>query len=721
MAKASDRARKKRRRSLIKERGLYFRALSYAFPYKLALILAVTLTASGSFLGAFSILPMVPVIQLVIDPDGLEESAGANSGGENQDFSTRQVLLEAGVPPDSPLHPQNTHSLSGSSDQWFLAKEGGEPGRVQKKGEARNASTSPVTSAPGVESLSEGILEAFPVVVKFQEYIERKKEELNTIVSQWLLAHQDSAIKIVVLLLIGAALVKALIDYQSKYLFSRVYMSATQDMKIDLYRACLDLDMGALEETTSGNLISRLSSDVSKFRSILSSSLNNALKVPFDLVAFFVVLLYLSAKVTLVTIVALPILIIPLGIVSRKLRSLTRADAEEDAYLVDVMQETLQGLQIVKAFTAEKSEQKRFSKVARAQLRRQLRRARLALAAPAIVDVLTTAAMGAVLLAGYYVVLASGEMRTSEFILYLAVLTRFYKPLKSLSAGYVRVQKALASAERIFEVIDATPRVSERTDAQPLKPLEREIRFENVSFAYSGQQDMVLNSCSFTVPKGNTIALVGLSGSGKTTVTRLVPRFFDPVEGSVLIDGVNAKDVTFKSLRDQIAIVTQETILFDTTVYENIAYGRKKALAEEIEQAARAANAHEFIMDLPEGYGTRIGERGGRLSGGQRQRIAIARAILRDAPILILDEATSALDNESEALIQEALDRLMQNRTVVVIAHRLSTVKNADRILVMENGSIVESGTHDNLLSSGGRYSDLWELALDRKSDSTAA
>jgi len=457
-------------------------------------------------------------------------------------------------------------------------------------------------------------------------------------------------------------------------------------------------------------LISRVTNDVGLVQQSISTVVEDVVKQPVALISVLAWLVYTDWRLTAAALILFPICLIPITIFGRKTRKASRASQENQASLLAVLHEAIVGLRVIKAFSMEEREAADFRKLCRDVFTQRMRviRAR-ALSSPMIEVVSGFGGMAAFLYA-YHV-----QVKGSELVSMGLGLFMLYEPVKKLSRVHLQIEESMGGTERIFQLLDTKPTVVESPRARELPPLRQSIRFENVSFSY-GENNAALESVNVEVMAGTVVAVVGASGAGKTTLFNLVPRFYDPTSGAVKIDGVDIREGTFKSLRDQIGLVTQETFLFNDTVAINIAYGKPGATQEEIINAAKRAHADEFIMQTPHGYDTVIGEAGMRLSGGQRQRLAIARAVLKNPPILLLDEATSALDTESERVVQAALDELMwggrqrKAHTMLVIAHRLSTVQHADRIIVLEKGRVVEEGTHDHLLARGRVYKRLYEL-----------
>lgn len=540
-------------------------------------------------------------------------------------------------------------------------------------------------------------------------WMEKKKAEFRYQWNMWIIRHQERAIYILAGLLVGAQILRCLLLFYSKYTMQKSFYLAVVRMRNTLYGKCLTLDLPDLDRLTSGDLIARMNNDMRSVRQVFSQFLSNIVLQPFTILFILLTMLFLNWQMTLIAVVGIPVIVAPISYLGKRLRTMGRKDEEEDARILSYSQEVIQGLMIVKAFTGEKRELKKFRELAREVARRQIRREKYRLYSEPFVEITASLAMAGVLCAGAYTIIKSDNagMNPAEFLVYLALMTRFYPPMKRLSNTFIKTQKSLASAERIFEILDMEPAVKEKPDAIDLLEINEKIEFDGVTFSYRKELPPALREFTLEVPKGRKIALVGRTGAGKSTVARLLPRFYDVNEGSIRIDGHDIRDVTTKSLRQLMAAVSQETILFNDTVLNNIRYGRPEASREDVEEAARAAYAHEFVEYLPQGYETIVGERGNHLSGGQRQRLAIARALLANTPILILDEATSALDNESEAIVQAAIERLMENRTVIVIAHRLSTVRKADEILVLENGRLVERGNFEELSKRRGKFFDL--------------
>ncbi|MCK8491485.1 ABC transporter ATP-binding protein/permease [Spirosoma sp. RP8] len=500
----------------------------------------------------------------------------------------------------------------------------------------------------------------------------------------------------------GVIVLSVLLSNVFKYLSVRQLESFKARMVAKLretvFGQTLQLHLGFFSNERKGNLISRITTDVQEVENSIANSLSAASKEVFLLIGYIIALLSISVKLTLFAIIVIPI---SGGFIATLVRKMKR-DAQEGQQrlsgLVSLLDETFGGMRVVKGFVAEGFIMDKFQRENegyRHAVRSLANRRELASPFSEVMGVAVVA--GILLYGGTLVLSGQSDLMASEFITYIAIFSQVTRPAKDISNAFSGSQRGLASGERVLELIDTIPVVQDKPGAVKLGDFQQSISVRNVSFAYNADTP-VLRDVTFDLPKGKTIALVGASGGGKSTIADLVPRFYDPTGGQILIDGVDLRDCTMESLRAQMGIVTQESILFNDTIFNNIAFGSVTTEADVME-AARIANAHEFIMAQPDGYQTVIGDRGGKLSGGQRQRISIARAILKNPPILILDEATSALDTESEKLVQEALTRLMANRTTLVIAHRLSTIQHADEILVVNQGRIVERGRHDELLT----------------------
>jgi subfamily B ATP-binding cassette protein MsbA len=504
-------------------------------------------------------------------------------------------------------------------------------------------------------------------------------------------------------------LVKGLCDYAANYLINFVGLGAVMDLRQRVFDHVLRQDSRFFELNATGRLMSSIMNDIEKIQVAVSHMLADWLRQSFSALGLLIVLLQHDWKLAIASITLLPCVLIPTARIGRRLRRTTRRAQDDAAELNQILQEALSGHQVVKAFGAEELESQKFRHAARKLRTSNLRYvAQQALASPMIEFFGALTIVG--LLTYARTQIKAGAMTAGEFTSFVIALLMLYEPVKRLTGIHNIFQQASGASQKVFEYLDEKRDVGERPDAKVLDCFSRSIQFEHVWFRYPGAGADALRDVNLTVNAGEVVALVGPSGAGKTTTANLTPRFRDVTAGRVLIDGVDVRDYTLESLRRQIGIVPQETFLFDDTVANNILYGRSGASLEEVMSAARSALADEFIRALPETYDTRIGERGVKLSGGQRQRLAIARAILRNAPILILDEATSHLDTESEMLVQRALHNLMEGRTVIVIAHRLSTIRRADKIVVFDGGRITEIGTHDQLILGGGVYQRLHKL-----------
>ncbi len=502
---------------------------------------------------------------------------------------------------------------------------------------------------------------------------------------------------------------RALTDFAGTYLSSYVGMRTAMDLRGEFNDRMQYLPLSFFNWTPTGGLLTRAISDVQLTSSIINNTLFSLIGQSFTLVAMLGTLFWMDWKLAFLAFVVFPIAVLPVIGAARRVRKMSKSAQKRLGDLSVMMQEAAQGCRVVKAFGMEEYERTRF----RAMLDKQLRIMRRVLRAGAITDpiieVLGACGVIAVLWYGADLVM-TGSRTPGTFAAFITAMLVIYKPFKRIAGTNNAIQQGLVSAERIFAVIDYPPEVHDAPGALELKPGAHSLEFRNVSFRYDRQAEWVLHNINLKIGAGEAVALVGMSGGGKSTLADLIPRFYDPEQGALLIDGTDARRYSLKSLRARIGLVSQHTFLFNDTVRANIAYGSAERSLDEIVAAAKAANAHEFISRLPKGYDTMVGEFGVRLSGGERQRLAIARALLKNAPILILDEPTSNLDSQAERVVQDAIERLMENRTTLMIAHRLSTVRRADRIFVIVKGEIVEQGTHEELLALDGAYRKLCDL-----------
>ena len=549
-----------------------------------------------------------------------------------------------------------------------------------------------------------------------------KLEAIIDSVLQPLLAGKSAGGAAVTLMtiLMGALVLKSLFSYTHAQVNVRIQEGVVRDLRRQLFDRLLIVDLGYFQQTRIGQLLAVILADTDQVKTAVSAALASLLQNTAIIITTLVILLTLSARLTLLTVAMAPLLLIGIQLLVRRLRRHSARRAEERGHMTAIATERLAAMKLIRASGTAASESRTFGDLADQYRKRVIRTQRYATLTSPVTEIFAGMVLVLVIWAATVPAIVGMRMSPEAIIAFLLAALKVMSPLKSLTQFPTHWAQAAASAGRVFRVLDL-PAIEVDQPGEGVARFERDIVFDHVSFRYDADADLVLDDVSFEVPKGQVVALVGPSGAGKTTLLELLPRFWDPTGGHILLDGVPLSALTRGSLRALMAVVGQDTILLNDTVHANIAYGVPDATREQVEVAAQAANAVEFIARLPEGYDTMLGERGARLSGGQRQRIAIARALLRDAPILILDEATSALDTESERLVQQAIDRLMRDRTVLVIAHRLATVRHADQILVLDGGRIVERGTHDALLASGGLYRRLHDLQFLGLAEATLA
>ncbi len=555
------------------------------------------------------------------------------------------------------------------------------------------SSTTEISTAPEFSLSLQGLKQSF-------EYY------LSSLVSK---KGSFEALKLICIIVIGSAFVSNLSKHLSDRILENIRSKFIRNLRRKVFDHLVSLHLGFFETKKKGDILSRMTADMQEVESTVIHAMTVLIRDPITLIGFFVILFSISVELTLYSLIIIPALGGLIGAIIKKLKKDAEKTQKSLGQLVTYIEEAISGLRVIKAFNAEGFIKKTFERentfysnaVRKLNIRRQL--------TPPLSEFLGIVLVAVILLIGGALVLGQeSSLRASGFIAYLAVFSQVIRPAKSLSETFSNVQRSLVAGQRILEIKEIHNPIQDPANPKTIQAFEKGIHFENVSFAY--EERNVLERINLEIPKGKMIALVGPSGAGKTTISDLIPRFYDPNQGKITIDGIDIRDCSLSSLRSLMGMVTQEPILFHDTIYNNIAFG-KDVSKEEVERAAKIANSHDFILASEEGYETMVGDRGMKLSGGQRQRISIARAILANPPILILDEATSSLDTESEKLVQEALDKLMENRTSLVIAHRLSTIQKADKIVVLEAGKIVETGTHEDLLKNrSGLYSRLSEM-----------
>ena len=671
----------------------------YLAAHKIRLVIAFVSMIGVGFFGSFNFLLLKPALEVILSTGKPQNTLVVTRLAD--DGTTEAVTLnDDGIEPDA-------RAGDGIFAGYASSKGAGEGKREvvvvdASQSNAKGSHSRAVLDVGFVRSLKqrwEGLIA--PVSDRIEQWDRRLKARAheNRFAALWFLS----------ILLVVMAACHGVFDYLANYEMTYAMLDMMRRLRDDLFRRVLEQDYLFFVRQTTGYLESRISSDIATLRNTVDILLTDAVQAPLRIGFLLLVLFILNFSLTLIAVVILPLAIIPLIYFAHALRRITRRSKRQADQLSSAMEESLRNYQAIKCFQSEEIESQRFARQNMKLFQYYMARRVARFGAPPLMEVLGAIGGSAVLIFGGYLILG-GEMEFSALMIYLLCLTQFYTPLKKLSRINTVIQTGKISADRIVEMLRIQPEMRERPDAIPLDRIREGIAVENVTFVYDDQP--VLRDLNFFIPIGRTVAIVGQSGAGKTTLAGLLLRLFDPQSGRVLIDGRDVRDYRLSDLRRRFAMVTQETVLFNDTVARNIAYPDREPDVERVERAATLANAREFILQLDggKGYETVIGQSGQFLSGGQRQRIAIARAIYRDPDVLIFDEATSALDEKSQALVQEAINNLLRGRTAFIIAHRLSTIRNADEILVLDKGRLVERGTHDELIRRGGAYAALYQM-----------
>ena len=544
------------------------------------------------------------------------------------------------------------------------------------------------------------------------DWLEAMVENISTSFQNYVLAGETEEVLFkIAFLIVTAFILKNIFNYLSNYFIAYVEQGVIRNLRDQLYEHIHKLPMTFFKNEKTGNLISRFTNDVNIIQQSITAVFLNLFQDPITILVFFGIAFSISWKLTVFSLLIVPLSIIVIGFIGSVLRKQSYILQKKLGSIVDVLHETISGVKIVKAFGKEEYENSRFRAETQRYFKILLKKVRTRNISSPSTEIIAVILGAVILYYGGRLVLIGNEIKASEFMGFLFAIFQMMPPMKNMSQLNNKIQESIGAGMRIFEILDIQPDIKNIDNPIPLESFNNEIKFVDVTFNYSDSPEKILDEINFTAKKGEIIAFVGSSGAGKTTLVDLIPRFFDPTSGKILIDGIDIKDVKIEDLRKHMGIVTQETVLFNESVFNNIAYGLPNTPKEKVIKVAKIANAHNFIMELPNGYDTIVGERGAKISGGQRQRLSIARALLKNPPIMIFDEATSALDNESEVLVQEAIEHLMKERTTFVIAHRLSTIRNANEIIVMDKGKIVQKGKHEQLLTDeNGIYKKLYEL-----------